>query len=342
MRSLFAALLLLTSSTTTFCALAADSVRLPAAWRAGETLVYDSEMLQQEKDSGGTIARRITDRTEVEVEAAEGDGMIATSTTFDSRVEAVEGDRTITDMLAPMFESFDAYPVRMDLDRNGHFRGIRDMDAVTKRVREGLLPVYLAAIDRMAAAQSGKLSKFDLETIVAAARDNVEASLAESVTPASVEVMVGGTMRTISSFSGRTFEVARTYRDREPMLAELDGRTLPAQREFTLSLDRKDPNLVRVRWVHTLDTEGDAEALWALVDQWTDRGSPKANRGRPRDLSLREEGMLLIRRDTGAIEMAEIVTTSRYGELHDEREVTRLRLRGASRSWAEEDAARAR
>jgi len=51
-----------------------------------------------------------------------------------------------------------------------------------------------------------------------------------------------------------------------------------------------------------------------------------ADAGAPQDLSLREEGVLVFRRDTGPIELVETVNTSRYGRLHDRHERPPLAL----------------
>jgi hypothetical protein len=54
---------------------------------------------------------------------------------------------------------------------------------------------------------------------------------------------------------------------------------------------------------------------------------------------LREEGMILFRRDTGVIELLQTDVVSRYGDTHDQQERNRMRLVGASRSWVEDSAA---
>ena len=78
-----------------------------------------------------------------------------------------------------------------------------------------------------------------------------------------------------------------------------------------------------------------------LVDELIGNEEPGAQRdSRPDDLSLREEGVVLFRRDTGAAEMLETTEISRYGKAHDEHERQRMRRSGSVRTWTQEDAAK--
>lgn len=333
---------LLLAALAPLAASASQRVTVPTPWRAGETLVYETESVFREGTGRERSARRVSDRSELRTETVGRNGTLLTWTSRDSRVETIEGDRVIADMIAAMSDAYDGYPAGMELDREGRYRGLHDIAAVTAKLREVMTPAFEQNLDRLIGPINPKASKYDREDALAQMRLRVQEVLAQTLAPASVEAMMSSQIRPLTAFAGKTLTAGRTYRDREPLRAESDGSAVPARREYTLSIDREDPNLARIRWTHTLDPEGDTEALWALADSFDgggggDRG---ARRERPRDLQMREEGSLLFRRDTGVVVLLEVVAASRYGDRHDEHKRMRMRLHGTARTWAQEEAAR--
>lgn len=337
----FAPVLLLTALAS-LPASAAERVTVAAPWRAGEPLVYETESVYREGTGRERSVRRVSDRSALRTETVGRDGTLLTWTTRDSRVETIEGDRVIADMIAAMTDAYDGYATAMTLDREGRYRGLHDIDGVTAKLREVMTPAFEQNLDRLIGPIDPKVSKYDREDALAQMRVRVREVLDQTLAPASVETMTSTQIRPLTAFAGKTLTAGRTYRDREPLRAESDGSAVPARREYTLSIDREDPNLARIRWTHALDPEGDAEALWALADTFGATGDDRdTRRGRPRDLQMREEGSLLFRRDDGVVVLLEVLTASRYGDRHDEQRRMRMRLQGAARTWAQEEAARA-
>ena len=319
---------------------AAERVRWAIPWKAGDLSVYDTESVVREIDGGKSNVRRITDRTEIRTDAAEKNGYVLTWVTRDSRIEAVEGDRSMVDTIAPMLDEFDGMEVVIELDRNGHYRRVRNLDALIVKVRATMLPIFLASLPNMFGDADSKLSKYDRGIALGIARSNLEGSIDSIVTAQGVEAMSNAQAKAMTAFMGKTIVMGKRYRDTEPMDSPSEGRPLPAMREYVLSLVEGDPNLARIRWTQTLDGTGDPKTLWALVDELTG-GEKQADirKARPSDLVLREEGMLLFHRDTGVIDMLETIEISRYGKMHDEHERYRMRRSGTTRTWVQEDAA---
>lgn len=318
---------------------AAERVRVPMPWTAGQTVVYDDEALQHDAaGEGGPETRRITDRTRIRVEAAGRDAVVQTWVTLDTRVEAVDGDRTMADLLAPVLASLDEVPVAIELDGAGRYRRVRDLDALADRVRAAMLPAFLANLER-GFGDDGKIRKLDRDVALAAARSDLEANMDRIVSRDSVEAGAAMQARLLGAFAGKTLVAGRSYRDREPILSPIEGHPLPGLREYTLEIDRDDPGLARIRWTHRLDADGDPAALWSLAQEL---GAETRGDGRPQDLVLSETGTLVFRRDTGLVELLEVEGRSKYGAAHDERERHRMRLLGTDRTWAQEEAARRR
>lgn len=337
---LVAALMFATAmATTTTTADAAERVRWPIAWKAGEVASYDSESVVRETEDGATSVRRVTDRTAIRTLEADDKGYALVWTTQDSRVEAVEGDRSMIDMLAPMLDELDGVEVVVELDRDGHYRRVRNLDAVVTRVRAAMLPVFAANLQKMFDVADPKLAKADHEALLTLARNNLETSIEGIVTTDSVQAMSSAQAKTITAFVGKPLVVGKRYRDDATMESPREGLPLQASREYVLSLVDGDPTLARIRWTRTLDPRGDAKMLWMLVDELAGDDAPAAREGRPTGLELSEEGMVVFHRDTGAVEMLETIEISRYGTAHDEHERYRMRRVGSARTWAQEEAA---
>jgi hypothetical protein len=319
---------------------AADQVRVPLGFKVGEATTYDTESIVRDTANGATSTRRITDRTFIRTDAADRQGYALVWKTQDSRIEAVEGDRSMVDTIAPMLDELDDMEVVIELDRSGHYRRVRNLDAVIVKVRAAMLPIFAANLPNLFNDGEAKVSKYDRDAALAIARGNLEASIDSIITPQGVETMSSAQAKTITAFVGKTLVVGKRYRDTEPMDSPTEGRPLPASREYVLSLVDDDPNLARIRWTHTLDARANAKVLWALVDELVGSAEADAKRdGRPDGLALSEEGMLLFRRDTGAVDMLQTTEISRYGTAHDEHERSRMRRSGSTRTWAQEDAA---
>ena len=319
---------------------AAETVRWPIAWKAGEVASYDSESVVRETEDGVLSARRVTDRTAIRTLEAGDDGYALVWTTQDSRAEVVEGDRSMIDMIAPMLDELDGVEMVIELDRDGHYRRVRNLDAVVSKVRAAMLPVLAANLQKMFDIADPKLAKVDHEALLTLARNNLEASIDGIVTTRSVEAMSSAQAKTITTFVGKPLIVGKRYRDEDSMESPREGLPLQASREYTLSLVDDDPALARIRWTRKLDPRGDAKMLWMLADELGGGEAPAgACEGRPGDLVLTEAGTVVFNRDTGAVEMLETVEISRYGKAYDEHERYRMRRSGSARTWAQEDAA---
>lgn len=318
---------------------AAETVRWPIAWKAGEVASFDTESIIREIEAGTAQTRRITDRTDIRTVEADDNGYVLAWTTRDSRVEAVEGDRSTTDMLAPMLDELDGFEVVIELGRSGHYRRVRNLGAVVVKLRTTMKPIFAANLLRMFNDGDPKVSKYDRDALLTLARDNLEASLDTIITPRSVEAISNAQAKALTTFVGKPLVVGKRYRDAEPIDSPREALPLPASREYVLSLVDDDPALARIRWTRTLDPRGDAKMLWMLVDELSGDEAPAAREERPAGLTLSEEGVVVFNRDTGVVEMLETVEVSRYGKTHDEHERYRMRRSGSARTWAQEEAA---
>lgn len=330
-------------AVASFGASAADTVRVPVPWKAGQTLAYESESVQRELLDGEWTTRRLTDRTEFRIEAAGRDGDLLTTATYDSRIEAVEGDRTTTDMIAPLLDALDGYGIAIELGRDGRYRRLRDPETVAAKIRTAMLPIFAANLERMIGKPDPKVSKGEQDAALDFAMSRLEETVAALITTEDVEMSSTAQIRGMTAFVGKALKPGRRYRDDEPLRLHHARAPLPAKREYALTLDRDDPNLARIRWTHVLDADGDPAALWRLADEISgDSPAASPREGRPQALAMREEGLLVFRRDTGEIQMLETVETRSYGKEHDERDRSRMRLIGSPRTWAQEEAARNR
>lgn len=334
--SLLAALLL-----AALPALAQERIRWPVTWKVGQTFTYEAESLERERDDEGTQVSRSTDITEVRVAEAGAGGYLQHWITRDSRIETIEGDRATTDAVAPLLDQFEGFVVQVELGADGRYRKLRNLDETATKIRQVMTPLTGTSIEEISARMDPDMPAAERDMIIAIAKRNMLAMMEKFFTNEMVEAMTSGGVKGITQFAGGEYEAGKRYSDAEPIESPLLGRKLPARRTFTFAIDKDDPTLARVEWTHTLDTSGDAAPLWGLVSELTTGGLDTARgEGRPKDLALREEGMMLFRRDTGVVELMETTVTSRYGQEHDEHDRNRLRLRGSAREWPREAAAK--
>lgn len=321
-------------------AIAAEQVRWPLAWKAGDAWAYNTESIDREIEAGKAKTIRTTDRTEIRVDDASKDGYVQTWTARDSRIETIDGDRASSDIIAPILEQFDGYGVIAQFGADGRYLRLRNLDETTTKVRTIMRPLIGASVDTMFKDADPQLSKADVDTARATAERELETMMEAFFSREKVETMTTGQIKTFSDFVGRTFEVGKRYRDAEPIESPVYGKPLPATRDYTIAVDARDPTLARLRWTHTLNLDGDVDVLWQLASELGDVDiQSKRPEGRPQDLVLREEGVAVFRRDTGVVELLQADVTSHYGDAHDEHKRSRMRLVGSRRTWAEEDAA---
>jgi len=337
------ALVLSTLLLAATAATAAERVRVAVPWTTGQSVAYEDEAVHRENGEGdGASVRRITDETRIRVDAAGRDGHALTWTTHGSRVETVEGDRSLSDLLAPVLDALDDVPVTIELDGDGRYRRVRDLDALVDRVRKAMLPAFLGNLDRslgVDARGNAKVDTGERDAMLAAARRDLESNMESIVSRDSVEAGTVSQMRLMSAFVGKTLVAGKAYRDAEPILSPVEGRPLPGVREYTVEIDRDDPGLARLRWTHRFDPKADAKTQWALAQEL---GARTVTDGLPQDMALTRTGTLVFRRDTGLVELLEFEERSKLGDVHDEDQRHRMRLRGIGRSWVQEEAARRR
>lgn len=322
-------------------ALAQERIRWPATWKVGQSFAYESESMERERDDGGTRVSRSTDVTEVRIAEAGATGYLQHWITRDSRIETIEGDRAMTDAVAPLLDQFEGFVVQIELGPDGRYRKLRNVGETAAKVRQVMMPLTGTSIEQISAEMDPDMAPADREMIIAAARRNMEQMMKSFFTDEMIEAMASGGAKGMTWFAGGEYEAGKRYSDAEPIESPLLGRKLPARREFTFSIDKDDPALARVEWTHVLDTSGDAAPLWGLVSELTTGGLGTAgSEGRPKDLELHEQGTMLFRRDTGVVELLENTIISRYGKEHDEQDRNRMRLRGSTHAWPSESATR--
>jgi hypothetical protein len=318
---------------------AVEPVTWPPPWQPGQTWRYDNELSERETKDGATQVRRITDITEIAIERGSDGGVVQVWTSRQPRVEAIEGDRAESDMLAAMLGAFEDVPAEAEFDAAGRYRRLRNIETLTAKIREAMKPAAAAMAESMAAEYGQNLDEDQRAALIAGMGEEMQKSFDTLITPGTVEAITGSEIAKFGGFVGATLRPGKRYRDRAPLRTPIRGRALPANREYWIEIDREDPAYARVNWTHALDSRGDSDALWALVADLT-AVDPKdiEARGRPRELSMREQGFVLFRRDTGAIELFQNVETARYADEQASERRTRMRREGAMRTWTEEDA----
>lgn len=316
---------------------AAETIAWKHPWRQGLALTYATEYTSDKAGAGKRQRTRATDTTAILVTEAGADGYVQAWTSRDARLELLEGDPAALAAARAAARAMDGVALQVELDPDGNFRAIRDLDALAVRLRAALRPMLAGGVD----ASVAKLEAGKREAARAEADARTDAVLAQMTSPAMLQAMLGRVPQGYNGFVGLELEPGEWYGLDTELENPLGGPPFPARLEFAFSVSEDDLDDVFLEWTQTIDPAAGAEAAWALVERLAGTPIPAGERkGLPKELELADEGVILFRRSSGVIEMFESVRTVKLGE-HQEVQRQRLRLTSGDHAheWADGDAA---
>jgi hypothetical protein len=211
-------------------------------------------------------------------------------------------------------------PLEVTLDKDANYAGLRNREAIVARLHKALRPL-------LAFGAEAELSQIDDTTKRDAARKDahatVDATMASVFSPGIVEGLVGRTPQTYNGFVGIDLEPDQAYELETELPNPLGGAPFPAKLTLSLSVSKEDPDDMFVAWDQAIDGRRVGEASAAIAEKL---GAKPADAGAtPANVDIRDEGLFLVHRPSGVIEMFETTrTTTSEGYARVER--TRMRL----------------
>ncbi|HEY0660029.1 MAG TPA: hypothetical protein VGD21_01700, partial [Lysobacter sp.] len=302
-------------------AVAADTLRWPSPWEAGLSLVYETESLDSEAKAGQREKIRTTDTTEVTISQASADGYLQEWRSRDLGFEVIEGDKAAGALREAAVRAMADSTVEVALDKNGNYASIRNLDALSTRMREVMRPLIVASIE----AEVGKLDEGKRDKARAEALKGSDGILDRITSPAMLEPMLGRVLQTYNGFVGVDLEIGEWYELETAQANPLGGKPFPSKLQFQLYPSEDDPNDVFLEWNSSVDPDKGADAMWELTEKLVGKKiPPKERKALPDTVAIKDEGFFLFRRDTGIVEMYESVRTIKLG---DHEKVERQRMR---------------
>ena len=118
----------------------ADAVALPLPWKRGQVLRYQTEQLEATIAPGGREKVQTTSTTEVTTVDAGKGGFVQHWRSHGVEVEVLDGYATFAGIAESVGRAFEDLPMILELDAEGSPIRLRNIDAISERMRQALRP----------------------------------------------------------------------------------------------------------------------------------------------------------------------------------------------------------
>lgn len=336
----FAAALLCAS----FCmpALAAEDAAAPTVqwvmpWKAGTALVYAAEDTTTEVRGDQRSRSRSTSTTEVRITEASKEGFVQSWTGTDGRFQVLEGDRAAEALMQQFASAFDGVALEVRLDAAGNYAGAGNIAELAPRLREAVLAGAQTGLDQ----QLAKVDQGARDAARAEAMKRMQGIVDRMTAPPVLEAILTRNVQWYNGFVGIDIEPDQAYELRTELPNPFAGPTFPATLTFSLSVSPEDSKDLYVSFDQRIDPEKGKPAVIAATRALVGEDLP-VDELQALAFSMVDEGLFVVDRATGTIEMFEATRTTKFG---DREKVERHRLRltsgGHGHVWRDEQEAEA-
>jgi hypothetical protein len=287
---------------------AAPTVKWVLPWKAGTTLEYAYEDLTT-KDLDGRERTRSTSIATVRIPQALEKGFVQAWSWRDNRYVVEEGDKAEEAAMRKYNAALQDLVLEVQLNADGNYEGLRNLDRITPRLREAMLPAITAGVDERLAAigEDGKR-----EEARKAAHAQVEVYLDRMLAPAVLEVLLARNIQWFNAFAGIDIEPDQNYEAKVELPSPVGGPAIPVTIVFALSVSDEDPDDIYVDFRQTIDRGNAGTALSAIAESLFGMKLP-SGKDAP-EVSIVDEGLFVVHRPTGVPEMFESTRTLKFGE----------------------------
>lgn len=304
-----------------FPAAASDTLTWPSPWAPGQTWEYRTELVDTDTKPGSVDAQRTTGIATLRIARAddtrEGERLLQVWTTHDSRVEAVQGDRTVADAMASVIDDLDKIAVELRLDRDGRADGVRNLAEIRPKVRAAMDGVLDQMVDAMIRTESPDLDDQERDMVRAMVQPMMAAQMDALIDETSVSAMLVADLEDFNAFTGAAHRLGEESRAADPLYMPISGQPLAATRVYRAQRDPAQPGQASIEWTTALDPDtATDDALWTLAAEIAGEPALKGSTGRPIGLEFVEEGRITWRPADGAVLRMEIERRQRYGRDH--------------------------
>jgi hypothetical protein len=158
--------------------------------------------------------------------------------------------------------------------------------------------------------------------------------------PAVLEAMISRELQAYNGFVGIELEPDQAYEIETELPNPAGGPGFPAKLTFSLSVSKDDPDDLFVAYDQVVDSKKAVAGVLALGEAMVGAKIDNTGKDKIDTIDIRDEGMFLVHRPTGVIEMFETTRTTKIGDsLKVERSRMRLTNGEHAHTWRDEEEA---
>ena len=343
-RRLFAAALV---CALPFASLAAETAEAPAAgtvkwvmpWKAGMAHKYAMEDIETETKAGVRAQQRTRSTVNVRIAQAPDGGFVQawSDEPGSARYEILEGTKTREAAMQKAMQDLADVVIEVGLDKDGNYAGMRNLDDVLPRLRKAMLPVAQSEMDAL--IEKAEQDPAKREQARKAAAEGIAKGMDTMFAPAVAENLLTRNIQTYNGFFNIDLEPDMAYELETKLPNPFGGDAFPAKMTLSLSVSKDDPEDLFVVFDQAIDPAGMAKTVEAMMEKLGgDKAAVAATKEALEKLSLVDEGLFVVHRPTGVIEMFETTRTTKVDGLEKiERHRQRLLDGEHDHVWKDEE-----
>lgn len=293
------------------------TVKWTVPWKKGTSLEYAAEDLTI-SDLDARERTRSTSVATVRITEATKNGFVQVWSWRDARFVVEEGDKAKEAAMREYAAGMQDITLEVQLDADANYASLRNLEQITPRLRKAMRPAVAASIETgLARIPDAAKREEARKTAMAQMEGFVDRMLAPGV----LEVLLTRNIQWYNGLVGIDIEPDQDYQANVEIPNPVSGQPIPITVTFSVSVDKDDPDDLFVAFEQTIDRENAGAAVTAILQNLLGKPLPKDQK---LELAVIDEGMFVVHRPTGTVEMFESTRTVRAGERS---KVERHRLR---------------
>ena len=297
---------------------AVPTVKWVLPWKAGTTLEYASEDLTTSNLSEPERTRSTSTAT-VRLTEAREDGFLQSWSWRGEAYVVEEGDKAEEAQMRALAAALEDVAVEVELDAAGNYARTRNLAAIAPRLRQAVRPLMLAGIDKGLATITDAGKREEARKAAVAQADGI---VDRMFAPAVLEPMLTRNIQWYNALVGIDIEPDQNYEAKVEVPNPIGGAPIPVTVTFSLSVSEDDPDDLYVAFEQKIDANNGGAAATAMIEGLLGTTLPKGQE--KLQISIADEGLFIVHRPTGVVEMFEAIRTVKSG---DKSKVDRHRLR---------------
>jgi tetratricopeptide (TPR) repeat protein len=316
----------------------AEKIKIPLPWKQGQVLHYQVEQVETDTSPGSREKSISTSMIEVKTMAAGKDGFVQHWRGYDNKHEVLEGDKEQAKAIVDAMKGLEDLAFVIEMDGEGSYKGMRNLQDVTTRLRAAMQPVMLKLVRDATTKATATMEPTKRREAMDKVEAETNAVLDRFTAPQVLEGMLTRDIQTVLNFTGAELEDDQSYELETTLENPTGGAPFPAKLTFGLYVDKDAPEDIWLEWTLEIDPVKGAVAIWETAERLFGREIGEAERKTlPLQVSIVDKGFIVFERATGVPEMYQYVRNAKIAEnANYERRRMRLVEQAHDHEWSEE------